>query len=126
MGEGLFAGGDFAGVSVGENVKIATVNNITDGEVDDNDGNVYGDVGCDNPDAGFEGIFIFDVYIAIPGNHAEDVSTVVALSAFKSVSVGRGAYCGTGRQKNCKSNAEGKEEFFEYVFHRFIHLFISF
>ena len=52
MREGFLTGGNFAGITAREHIKVATVDGVTEHEVSGGDANVCGDVRSDLPDAG--------------------------------------------------------------------------
>ena len=75
MGESLATGGSLARVTTREDIKIATINDITKNKISGDDGNIGGDIGGDGPDVVFDVIFGLDDDTTIPRSEAEEIAT---------------------------------------------------
>lgn len=74
VSESLFAGGDFAGVARGRNIKIAAVDNITDDKIGGDDGDIGDDVSDNDPDLSFERFFVGNTDAAIPRSKTKEIA----------------------------------------------------
>ena len=61
MNKGLFAGCNFADVASGEDVKIATIDDITKDKIGSDDCDIGKDVGRDDDDVADEGVFTIEI-----------------------------------------------------------------
>ena len=103
LGEGLFAGGGFGGVAGGENIEVAAVDDVADGEIRGDDDEVDGDVGDDGPDGFGEqrgAVDAVKIDIAVPGDQTDKNRTVAART---SIGVGRN-WCEKGCQQGNGTN----------------------
>lgn len=66
LGEGFFAGGDFAGIASGEDIEVAAVDDVAEYEVSGDDGDVGEDVDSDERDAVYEGVLIGNGDATVP------------------------------------------------------------
>ena len=78
MRKSFLAGCDFASIAIGEDIEIATVNDVAEYEISCNNSNIGGDIGGDLPNAIFEGFFITDIDTAIPRGEPKETAATSA------------------------------------------------
>lgn len=84
LSESFLAFGGFAGVASGEDIEVATVNNIAKDEVGGNDSYISCNIRSDHPNATFKGFFVSYINVTIPRCKTEKRSiAIIGISFFR-------------------------------------------